>query len=406
MTRPPIPDIAREKKAPGTIAPAAYRAFGIVGIVLILASVALGARSESDLDRFFNAWLVSFSYFLSISLGALFFVLLHHLARATWSVVVRRFAEAIASNVLLMLLLFIPILIGAKHIYPWMDRGLMASEPALRVKAGWLSLPFFGVRFAVYFALWIWLSRTLFRRSVAQDGTGDFRLTRSMERLSGPGMVVCAVTLTLAAFDLLMSLDPHWTSTIFGVYVFAGSVLAFFASIPLVTWVTQRSGRLVHSITPEHYHDMGKLIFAFTIFWAYIAFSQYMLIWYGNIPEETVWFVRRQTNGWGGVGLALLFGHFVVPFLFLLPRSIKRRLGLLVIPALWVLAMHWIDLYWLVMPQTRGGRATPGLHIVDLTTFLGIGALFVGVAVWRLRTRSLIADRDPRITESLAFENA
>jgi hypothetical protein len=332
--------------------------------------------------------------------------MLHHLAHATWSVVVRRLAEAIAMNFDILLILAIPILIGAGRVYPWTDRAMMAAEPALRGKATWLSVPFFGIRLAVYFAVWIVLSRIFMRWSVAQDRNGDYRLTRSMERASAPGMVLFGLTLTLAAFDLLMSLDPRWYSTIFPVYYFSGCVVAFFAAITITTWLVQRGGLLQHAITPEHFHDLGKLIFAFTIFWAYIAFSQYLLIWYGNIPEETSWYLRRQTHGWGAVSLLILFGHFVVPFLFLLPRFVKRNLAILVLPAVWMLLMHAVDIYWLVIPQLAHGTTGPAVALTDVTTFLGMGSLFVAGTVWRLRNVSIVPERDPRLEESLAFENA
>jgi hypothetical protein len=405
MTRPPIADLNREQKVPGGTAKRIIAISGIAGIVLLLASFGLGMRGDAGRDRLFASILVSFAYFLSISLGALFFVMLHHLAHATWSVVVRRFAEAIAANVEILVLFFVLLLLGARHIYVWADP---VAEPhaVTGSKATWLSVRFFAIRFAVYFAIWIFLARSFLRRSVAQDKDGGFRLTRAMERLSAPGMVIYALTVTLASFDLLMSLDPHWVSTIFGVYFFSGGVLAFFAALPLVAWITQRSGRLTHAITAEHYHDMGKLVFAFTIFWAYIAFSQYMLIWYGNLPEETGWYLRRLTNGWGKIGLVLLFGHFVIPFVFLLPRSVKRNPRVLAFPAMWILLMHAVDMYWLVIPQARGAAAGIGVRPVDLTTFLGMGSLFVAAAVWRLQKAALIAERDPRITESLAFESA
>ncbi len=405
MTERAAIDITRERR---TIGPAAARlvaGFGIAGVLLLIVSFALEG-SGGGAARFHAGWLVAFAFWLSISLGALFFVMLHHLAHATWSVVVRRLAEAMAMNVDLLLVLAIPVVLGASRIYPWTDHAMMTADSALRGKATWLSLPFFGIRLAVCFVVWIVLARLFMRRSTAQDKNGDYRLTRSMEAASAPGMVLFAVTLTVAAFDLLMSLDPRWYSTIFGVYYYAGCVVGFFAAITITTAIVQRSGRLTHAITPEHFHDFGKLIFAFVIFWAYIAFSQYMLTWYGNIPEETSWYLRRQTHGWGSLSLLLLFGHFAVPFFFLLPRFVKRQLAILILPAVWMLLMHAVDIYWLVIPQLDHGTAGPALAPTDVTTFLGIGSLFVAGTIWRLRNVPIIPERDPRLAESLAFENA
>lgn len=405
MTHRVAIDISRESRTLGASARRPIAGLGIAGVVFLVISLLLGGR-DGGTDRLYAGWLVSFAFWLSLALGALFFVMLHHLAHATWSVVVRRFAEAMSATFFLLLLAFILVYLGARHIYPWTDRALMAADPALSEKKTWLSLPFFGIRVVIYFVIWIFLARFFLKRSVAQDKTGDYRLTRSMERMSAPGMVLFALTLTLASFDLLMSLDPHWYSTIFGVYYYSGGVVGFFAALTILTWAIQRSGRLRHAITPEHYHDFGKLIFAFTIFWAYIAFSQYLLIWYGNIPEETEWYLRRQTNGWGGVSLLLLFGHFAAPFLFLLPRFVKRNLGILAVPAIWMLLMHALDVYWLVIPQVGHRSAGPAPALTDVTSFLAIGFLFVAVMLWNLRNIPIIPERDPRLEESLAFENA
>jgi hypothetical protein len=224
-----------------------------------------------------------------------------------------------------------------------------------------------------------------------------------MQRLAAPATFIFAVTLTFAAFDFGMSLEPEWFSTMFGVYFFAGSVVGFFALLPLSTFLLQKMGWLSRTVTVEHYHDMGKLVFAFIVFWTYIAFSQYMLIWYGNLPEETFWFLRRQTGEWTQLSLLLLFGHFAVPFFGLISRSPKRRKAVLAIASIWVLFMHFVDMYYVVMPHTSAERIP--LSIVDVACFLGIGGIFVAAAAHRLARLSLIPVKDPRLQESLAFEN-
>jgi hypothetical protein len=217
-------------------------------------------------------------------------------------------------------------------------------------------------------------------------------------------MVLFALSLNFAAFDLLMSLDAHWFSTIFGVYYFAASVLAFLAVMPKILYAMQSRGILENAVTVEHYHDFGKLLFGFTVFWAYIAFSQYMLIWYGNLPEETGWFLKRQTGEWTTVSLILIFGHFVVPFLLLVSRKIKRRPLLLAITGGYVAVMCWIDIFWLVVPEFSPGVARFGW--LDILCFLGMNGVFSAVFVLRLARHSAVAERDPRLEESLAFENA
>jgi hypothetical protein len=404
MTHRAMIDITKERRDLGSLAPVLYRGAGIVGIASLAVSVVIAVGSGERMERLLSSYLTSFAFFLSLSLGALFFTILHHLVRAGWSVVVRRVAETLAGNVLLMAVLAIPIVIGAGHIYHWAGTGAAVNDHLLQHKRPWLNVPFFAIRIAVYFAVWVFVSRFFITRSLRQDRSGDVALSIQMERFSAPAMVLFGITMNFAAFDLLMSLDPHWYSTIFGVYFFSGGVVGFFALLPLLTILIQRSGRLTNAVTPEHYHDMGKLIFAFVIFWAYIGFSQYMLIWYANLPEETVWYLRRQSGSWRNLSLLLLFGHFILPFILLIGRRIKRQRALLAGPALWVLVMHWVDIYWIVMPQ-----ATPGgvrFHILDLTCLLGIGGLFVAFAVHRLRHHPLVPEKDPRLAESLQFESA
>jgi hypothetical protein len=239
---------------------------------------------------------------------------------------------------------------------------------------------------------------------VAQDESGDPRLTLRMEKRAAPSMVLYAITVTFAAFDLLMSLSPHWFSTIFGVYFFSGGVVACFAWLALKSHLLQGGGLLPNAITREHYHDLGKLIFAFIVFWAYIGFSQYMLIWYANIPEETEWFLQRQSGGWTALSVLLLFGHFFLPFLALLSRYPKRQRLLLVPGTIWVLFMHWVDLYWLAMPAF--GASSPPLHALDFTLFVGVGGIFTALLLRRLAKHSLLPEKDPRLADSLVFENA
>jgi hypothetical protein len=372
----------------------------------LAASAALALVSGAGLERALSSYLTSFAFFLSLSVGALFFVLLHHLVRAGWSVVVRRIAEVMAANMLVLAALALPVVFGLSRLYPWAAPGAAAHDPLIAAKQPYLNAPFFLARMAIYFFVWTVTALWYHRLSSRQDLTGDFALTRRMESRSAPAMVLFAITVCVAAFDLLMSLDPHWYSTMFGVYFFAGSAVGFFAALAVVSALLLRAGYLQRAVSAEHFHDMGKLVFAFTVFWAYIAFSQYMLIWYANLPEETGWLLRRQTNGWQYPGLGLLFGHFLVPFALLLPRFVKRSPRLLILPAAWVLVMHWLDLYWVVMPEAGAGQGTPAPRLADLTCFVGIGGIYIAAAAHRLRRGSLVPEQDPRLEESLAFESA
>ncbi len=377
-----------------------YGGLAVAATGLIGAAVT-AAVTEHGLQRLLGSYLVSFAFLLTISLGALFFVLLHHLCRAGWSVTVRRLAEGMAGNVQLMALLAIPIVLGMPQLYHWSHRDVVAADPVLAGKSAYLNPGFFVVRLVVYFAVWTVLARFLLSRSVEQDASGDPGLTLRLERWSAPGMLLFALTVNFASFDLLMSLDPHWFSTIFGVYVFSGAVVGFLALMPVALLWLQRQGKLSHSVTQEHYHDLGKMLFAFVVFWAYIAFSQYMLIWYANLPEEAHWYLKRQSGGWAWVSLTLLFGHFLVPFLFLLSRVPKRRPALLAAAGVWLLAMHWLDLYWLVMPELGTGSARPSP--MDPLCLIGLGGLWVAGLAQLLRHHSLLPERDPRLSEALAL---
>ncbi|HOL95263.1 MAG TPA: quinol:cytochrome C oxidoreductase [bacterium] len=377
---------------------------GGAGLALLAGTFLMCLFLEDGRSRFFHSYLTSYAFYVSLSLGALFFVALHHISRAGWSVVVRRLAELMGANTLLLAVLFLPILAGLEPLYPWSQTGAAHADPLLAWKSPYLNVVFFLARSLFYFAVWTGLSYYLLSRSLEQDTSGHVELTLRLERISAPALLLLGMTVTFAAFDWLMSLDAHWYSTIFGVYYFSGGMLGFFAFLTLVVYALQRAGRLTRAITVEHYHDLGKWLLAFTLFWAYIAFSQYMLMWYANLPEETGWFLRRQSGGWGWVGLILIFGHFIIPFFGLLSRYPKRRKPLLAFWAGWILVMHWIDLYWLVMPEFSPDSVP--LNGVDFGCLAGLGGLYLANLARLARGRSLVPVKDPRLGESLTFENA
>jgi hypothetical protein len=387
-----------------------------VGLIALAAGLALGWNRGDRLTAFSASYLVNFCFFLSISLGALFFVALQHLVRAGWSVAIRRLAEILAANLLVMAILFLPILLplltgylGVHQqtgLYQWSDPSTATDAETLELlhhKAAYLNVPFFAVRAVVYFLVWILLARFFLQESSRQDESGDPGLTRRMEKLSAVALVLFGLTITFAAFDWLMSLEPTWYSTIFGLYYFAGSVVGFLAVLILLSMALQRRGLLTGSITTEHYHELGKLLLGFIVFWGYMAFSQYMLIWYADFPEESVWYLARQTGPWTWVSLSLLFGHLLIPFLGLLSREVKRCRVALGAWAVWMLAIHWIDVYWLVMPTFAEDRLP--FEWMDVCCMFAVGSPFLAGLLWSARGRALIPLRDPRLNESLAFES-
>ncbi len=393
---------------------------GIAGIALLMSALGLALATHDGVRQFLHAYLLNFVFVLSISLGALVFVLLHHVTSAGWSVLVRRISEILAANVTTCALLAIPILLAAAFghgaLYEWTSREYLAVHPQIAQRWFYPNLSWFLLRLAVCFAAWIGIAVWFLRRSVEQDRTGDPNLSARMKRFSAPALVITGFAIAFAAFDLLMSLDPTWISTIFGVYYFAGGMVGFFAVLILLIALLQRRGALTNEINREHYHDLGKYLFAFLFFGGYIAFSQYMLIWYGNIPEETAWFVRRGAStasvdfsGWSYIALLILLGHLLIPFAALLSRFGKRRTGLLCALAGWLLITHWFDLFWLVAPEYQPSHSSAGLSgsmwLLSLLCLGGIGGLYICGAARLAASLSLVPLRDPRLDESIQFQN-
>jgi hypothetical protein len=370
-------------------------AIGAVGLAASLAS-----SSKAD---FYFSWLVAYLYFLSIALGALFFVLVLFVCQAGWSVTLRRVVENVMATLPVFAVLFLPIWVGRHELFAWTDAAEVAKSAVLRGKSGYLNEGFFAVRAIFYFIAWGGLAAYFSAQSQKQDQSGDERITRRLQAVAAPGIIVFSLTVTMASVDWIMSLDPEWYSTMFGVYYFAGSLLSAFAFIVVAIAFIQSRGLLRGIVTTEHVHDIGKLLFAFVVFWTYIAFCQYFLIWYGNLPEETSYFMHRSHGGWPSVAKVLAVGHFAIPFFFLMPRAIKRSRPLLVTGALWLLAMHFMDLYWCVIPVHR--EAWAHLRISDVTTMLAVGGFFLATLGWVSSRRALVPLRDPRLAESMSFEN-
>ncbi|MBZ0256268.1 quinol:cytochrome C oxidoreductase [bacterium] len=384
------------------------RIAGGVGLVVLALTFLVGIVSGNVQNLFFS-YLVNYAFFLSITLGALGFVGIQHITRAGWSIVVRRIAEILASNIVLLLILFIPIIFGLTSLYHWTDTEHMIHDHVVSHKLPYLNVSFFLFRAVIYFAVWCGLALFYFTKSKQQDQSGEVKLSIQMETVSGLGLLFFAFTLTFASFDWFMSLDPHWYSTIYGVYYFSGSMIAIFATLSIISILLQKSGRLRRAITVEHYHDLGKFLFAFTVFWAYIAFSQYMLYWYANKPETTGWYLIRQSGQWGYIAIFLIFGHFFIPFFGLLSRKPKRRRNVLLFWAIWMLVAHWIDIYWLIMPEFSKANDSIGVipfSIYDLGCLIGIGGLYIAAFALWARGTALTPIKDPRIGESLMFENA
>ena len=411
----------KTKAGPG-VTKAKLMGYG-AGAVLLGVGIALGLIRGDSMQRFLHSYLVAFTYFTSLAVGALFFVIIMHLMGAKWSVVMRRIAECITMAFPLLALLslgiIVPILAGNDSLYIWTNEDFVKSSHLVHAKSGYLNPIFFSARILLYFAVWIFVSRYFYKTSVLQDETGDADLTRKMAKWSAPAMFAFAFSCAFFGFDLLMSIDPEWFSTMFGVVYFAGCCISIFSLMVLIPYALQRSGRLTHSITIEHYHDIGKLLFAFIFFWGYVAFSQFMLIWGANIPEETGYFWKRwfshvdEMGNWGWFTLAMMALHFVIPFVLLMSRFGKRRIKILAGFAIYMLAVHYMDLYWQVMPALnnhgRAGLAEMssifGGFPMDIIVWAGMGLLFMGAVASALSKVTLIPIKDPGLKQSLKFEN-
>jgi hypothetical protein len=369
----------------------------------LLGAVACAFLGAANPKQFFFSWLVSFLFFLSLALGALFFVLIQYATQGGWGIVVRRIGETVFATVPVMAALFVPLLFGLHDLYSWSVPGAAEHDALLRWKAPFLNVPFFLIRAVLYFGCWSFIALLYYRLSRGQDATGDPAVSARLRRFAGPAIIVLALTSTFASIDWIVSLTPHWYSTMFGVYFFAGSFVGFIALLSVVAVALRGAGLLETVITPEHLQDLGKFLFAFTAFWAYIAFSQFFLIWYANLPEETVWFKARLEGSWQIVSLLLMAGHFGVPFFYLMGRAVKRRGWTLAVGGAWLLVMHFVDIYWQVMPTLHPEGVRPS--VLDVAALLAVGGCFVTAAGWLMRRQALVPLRDPRLAESLAFEN-
>ncbi len=385
----------------------------IGGLIALVGGAFLGTTSLGG--KFgMSVYLTAYMYVFTIALGSLFFVLIQHLARAGWSVVVRRVAELMMVMLLPLALMFVPIGFSVWNgsLYSWSDPGYQAEHgvPAAvwAEKIRWLNPQWFTFRALLYFGIWCATAWWYYSKSQRQDETGEVTLTESMQARSGPAVILFSFCTAFAAFDWVMSLAPMWFSTMFGVYIFTGSILSAHCAIALLSFVLQKQGAIRDEVTIEHYHDLGKLIFGFICFWGYIAFSQYMLIWYANIPEETHWFAGRYpgfSDTFGPISIALMVLHWGVPFLGIMSRHVRRRPWAVAAWSLYILVMHFVDLYWAIMPEANLGAGGVVGVISSLLCVIGMVALMLGLVIVVGSGTRLIPVRDPRLGESLAFEN-
>jgi hypothetical protein len=365
---------------------------GVVFMVLLVIGAFFGGA------QFFHAYLVGFIFWIGITLGSLALLMLQHLTGGAWGLVIRRVLEASTRTLPLMLILFIPIIFGLKQIYPWTNSAFMNETQALRQKAHYLNPSFFLMRAAIYFALWSLLALALNWLSLEQDRSGQGRIRKRLQMISGPGLALLIFSITFASIDWVMSLEPDWSSTIFGfIFVAAWSLSALAFTIAVMSWLARRSP-MDRVAQPRHFNDWGNLLLTLVMLWTYFAFSQYLIIWSGNLPEETIWYVARNHGGWGVIAVAIVVLQFAFPFLALLSRASKRSAEKLAILAVLILVMRVIDVIWLIEPAFKGPRS--GLWM-DVVAPIGMGGLWLATFAWQLQKRALVPLNDPQLEQAM-----
>jgi len=363
-----------------------------IGSLVLCIGVGLGSPTQ-----FFRSYLVAFVFWIGLPLGCSAILMLHHLVGGTWGFPLRRLLESATKTFVLMAVLVLPILFRLPLLYSWADPDKVKADAMLQNKHTYLNQPFFIGRTVFYFGAWLFLAYCLNKWSRQQDETGEAALTDRLQNLSAPGLVIFGLTVTFASVDWVMSLEPHWFSTIYGMIFMVSEALAAMALVTLAVIRISKGTPLADWLSPRVLNDYGNLLFTFTMLWAYLSFSQFLIIWSGNLREEIPWYLTRAQGGWAGVALLLIVFHFAVPFLLLLSRFVKRRAQILGWVAAGLVVMSIVDIFWLTAPAFE--PAGPEFHVTDLLALLGIGGLWVWRFAGQLKGQPLLPLHDPRLKE-------
>lgn len=346
-------------------------------------------------QQFFRSYLIAYLFWCGIALGSLAILMLQHITGGAWGAVIRRVLESATRTLPLLALLFVPLVFGLSNLYEWAQPEHVAHDEILQHKAVYLNVPFFLVRAVLYFGAWLLLARFLNRWSLEQDSIPQERQGVRLEYLSRGGLLLYSLTVTFASIDWVMSLEPHWFSTIYGILFIGGQVLSAFAFVIPVLLLLADRPPMSEIVTPDRFQDLGKLLLAFIMLWAYFSFSQFLIIWAGNLPEETPWYINRLRGGWQWIGAAQIVLHFALPFAILLSRDLKRNARLLSLVAIGVVFMRFVDLYWLVTPAFSPGVLS--VHWLDIVTLVGVGGVWLAFFVNQLKERPLLPLQDPAL---------
>jgi hypothetical protein len=360
-------------------------------------------RGGQGWEGFFHSYLFAYVFVISIPLGCLGFLMLHHLTGGPWGLPIRRILEAGTRTLWVSAVLFIPVLIGLSRIFPWTKPGEIPNDAVNHFKRIYLQPGFFVTRAVVYFAIWVIIAHLLNKWSAEQDRTAELRLKDSMSSLSGPGLVIWSITVGAAAVDWVMSLEPKWYSTIWGMLFMVIMALAGLTFSIVILRTLSDDAPLKDCVRPKDYNDLGNLILTFTLLWTYMAFSQFLIIWSGNLKDEIPWYMIRARGPWAGVAAVLLLFHFFLPFFVLLQRKVKRRLATLSIVAAWMLILSLVDIYWLVVPAYE--QNAPEFHVLDVLVLVGVGGLWLAAFYAQLRKLPLLPLHDPRFEAFLEHQH-
>lgn len=386
-----IPDRSR------FVLPAEHPLFRVRPLALGAGAVGLAvsvAGALIDTTQFFQSYLFGFLFWFGIAMGSLALLMIYHVTGGAWGAVIRRSLESAVRTIPVLAVLFVPVILGVRSLYEWADAAKVAHDPLLQHKSVYLNVPFFIGRALLYFVVWTLLATFLWRWSEAQEN-GESRAIGWLENLSRGGLVALGLTFTFAAVDWAMSLEPHWYSTLYGVLVMGGCLLSAMAFMIQVTALLADKGPLSGVVQPMQFHDLGKLMFAFVMLWAYFSLSQLLIIWSGNLPEETPWYLKRMSGGWQYLGLCLILFHFALPFVILLSRDIKRNARLVAGVALFILCVRVLEVYWLITPAFSPHHAR--VHWLDVTAWLGVGGVWLWAFTGGLRDRPLVVWNDPSL---------
>ena len=379
--------------------PKRFQTIGTVLFIIGLIGVSAAYLTDGSRSAFNN--IIMLMFLTSIGLGSLFLVSVEFVAGAVWSTPFRRIPEFLSSILLVLPIIVVPLLFKLGDIFHWMHPEVVEADKILTGKAPYLNVDFFIVRVIVFILLWIIFYYFITNNSKKQDTTFDQSLTKRNIKLSAAFIPVFGITISFTAFDWLMSLEPHWFSTIFGVYYFSGSILATFAAVTLIVVWLNENGYLVKGLTNDHYYSLGAFMFAFTNFWAYIAFSQFLLIWYANLPEETFWFLQRWEGNWIYFSIGLMFIRFVIPYFGLISQPSKMDPKRLMIMSIWLLFAHWYDLYWLAMPNySKAGVLFNWIELAFPILTVGIVILLL---VQLSKKNNLVPIGDPKLKRGIDF---